>query len=146
MGREVSCGALRVGDAAAREIALTAEDIVRYADLCGDTNPLHHDEAAARASRFGGLIASGAHLAALLTGFCAAFTTARVPAVGLEFTYQFRKAARAGDVLKLRWEVTAVERSDRLGGDLVTLRGQIRDQQGALLVGATGKVLARESF
>jgi acyl dehydratase len=137
---------LSVGDSAVREIPLTAGDIVRYATLCGDTNPLHHDESAARATRFEGLIASGAHLAALLTGFCAAFTTSRAAAVGLEFSYQFRKAARAGDVLHLRWEVASVERSERLDGDLVTLRGQIRDQHGALLVGASGKVLAREAF
>jgi acyl dehydratase len=137
---------LRVGDSADREIPLTAEDIVRYATLCGDTNPLHHDEAAARRSRFGGLIASGAHTTALLTGFCAAFTTSRAPCVGLEFSYQLRRAARAGDVLHLRWEVVAVERSDKLAGDLFTLRGEMRDQTGALLVGASGEVLAREGF
>jgi len=137
---------LRVGDFAVREVPLTAEDIVRYATLCGDTNPLHHDEAAARKSRFGGLIASGAHTIALLTGFCAAFTTSRAPCVGLEFSYQLRRAARAGDVLHLRWEVVAVEASEKLGGDLITLRGELRDQGGALLVGASGKVLAREGF
>jgi acyl dehydratase len=137
---------LRVGDFEVREVLLTAEDIVRYATLCGDTNPLHHDEAAARKSRFGGLIASGAHTIALLTGFCAAFTTSRAPCVGLEFSYQLRRAARAGDVLHLRWEVVAVEASEKLGGDLITLRGELRDQGGALLVGASGKVLAKEAF
>ena len=137
---------LRVGDFAVREVPLTAEDIVRYATLCGDTNPLHHDEAAARKSRFGGLIASGAHTIALLTGFCAAFTTSRAPCVGLEFSYQLRRAARAGDVLHLRWEVVAVEASEKLGGDLITLRGELRDQGGALLVGASGTVLVREGF
>ena len=137
---------LRVGDFAVLEVPLTAGDIVRYATLCGDTNPLHHDEAAARASRFGGLIASGAHTIALLTGFCAAFTTSRAPCVGLEFSCQLRRAARAGDVLHLRWEVVAVEASEKLGGDLITLRGELRDQGGALLVDASGKVLAREGF
>ena len=137
---------LRVGEFAVREIPLTAEDIVRYATLCGDTNPLHHDEAAARSSRFGGLIASGAHTLALLTGFCAAFTTSRAPCVGLEFSYQLRRAARAGDTLRMRWEVVAVEPSAKLGGDLVTLRGEIRDKGEALLVTASGKVLASEGF
>lgn len=137
---------LRVGEFAVREIPLTAEDIVRYATLCGDTNPLHHDEPAARSSRFGGLIASGAHTLALLTGFCAAFTTSRAPCVGLEFSYQLRRAARAGDTLRMRWEVVAVEPSAKLGGDLVTLRGEIRDKGEALLVTASGKVLASEGF
>jgi acyl dehydratase len=139
-------GPLRVGDAAVQEIALTAGDIARFAALCGDPNPVHHDEAAARASSFGGLIASGAHLAALLTGCCAAFTTARGPAVGLEFSYQFRRAARAGSTIRLRWEVTGIEPSAKLDGDIVALRAEIRDERGALLVAGAGKVLAREKL
>jgi len=136
-------GGLAVGDAAAREVILTAEEISRQAAALGDTNPLHHDEAAARASRFGGLIASGAHTIALLTGFCAGFTTARTPCVGLEFSYQLRRAARAGEAFRMRCEVVAVDRSEKLGGDLVTLAAEARDGEGRLLVTGVGKVLAR---
>jgi 3-hydroxybutyryl-CoA dehydratase len=136
-------GGLHVGDAEARDVLLTAEDIARHATSFGDTNPLHHDEAAARASAFGGLIASGAHTAALLTGFCAGFTTSRTPAVGLEFSYQFRRAARAGDLFRMRWEVTGVERSPKLGGELITLAAEARDGEGRLLVSGAGKVLAK---
>jgi acyl dehydratase len=136
-------GGLRVGESALREVTLTAEDIARHAAAFGDTNPLHHDEAAARASAFGGLIASGAHTAALLTGFCAGFTTSRTPALGLEFSYQFRRAARAGDLFRMRWEVVAVERSEKLGGEIVTLAAEARDGEGRVLVTGTGKVLAR---
>jgi acyl dehydratase len=139
-------GAFRVGDATAREVVLTAEDVRRYAALLGDTNPLHHDEAVARASRFGGLIASGAHLAGILSAFCAAFTSSRVPVVGLDFRFHFRKAARAGEAITMRWEVAKVVPSAKLGGDLVTLAGEIRDGHGALLVAAQGTVLAKEAM
>jgi acyl dehydratase len=132
-----------VGDAEARQVLLTADDIRRFATLSGDPNPLHHDEPTARASRFGGLIASGAHLAALLTGGCAGFTTPRGPCLGLEFSYQFRKAARAGETLRLSWEVTAIEPSEKLDGDVLTLRGEIRDASGTLLVAGAAKVLSR---
>jgi 3-hydroxybutyryl-CoA dehydratase len=142
----VSHGGLAAGDAATKELVLTAEDVSRFAAALGDTNPLHHDAAAARASRFGGLIASGAHTTALLTGFCAAFTTSRRPAVGLEFSYELRRAARAGDAFRMRWEVVAVERSDKLGGDVVTLAAEARDGQGRLLVTGRGRVLAREDL
>jgi acyl dehydratase len=135
---------LVVGDAETRDVLLTAEDIVRHAAASGDTNPLHHDEEAARASRFGVLIASGAHTAALLTGFCAAFTTSRSPALGLEVAYQFRRAARAGDLFRMRWEVVGVERSAKLGGELLNLAGEARDGEGRVLVTGTAKILARE--
>lgn len=129
-----------VGDSAVREILLTAEDIVRYATAFGDPNPLHRDEKAALESRFGRLIASGAHLAALLTAACAAFTWSRAPSLGLEMNCQFRRAARAGDTLRLRWQVIAVEPSAKLG-DVVTLAGTIHDQGDRLLVKASGTVL-----
>jgi acyl dehydratase len=135
---------LRPGDAAEKTVPLTPEEIVRWASLSGDPNPLHHDEAAARRSRFGGLIACGGHLTALMTSFCAAFTTARGPALGLEFSYRLRKAARAGTTLRLRWMVERVEPSEKLRGDLIHLEGDVRDDSGAILVTARSTVLARD--
>ena len=137
---------LAVGDVATREVLLGAEEIARMAAALGDTNPLHHDEAAARASRFGGLIASGAHTLALLTGFCAGFTTSRAPALGLEFSYQLRRAVRAGDLFRMRWEVVAVEPSEKLGGDVVTLAAEARDGEGRVLVTGTGRILVKDAL
>ncbi|GEJ56796.1 MaoC family dehydratase [Anaeromyxobacter diazotrophicus] len=135
---------LRVGDRAEKELVLDRAEVVRLATELGDPNPLHHDEAVARASRFGGLIASGGHLLGLLTSFCAAFTTGYGPGVGLGFSYELRRAALAGTPVRLRWEVTAVERSERLRGDVVTLAGAIEDaRDGTVLVTGAGRVLAR---
>jgi len=136
----------RPGDAYARTVTLTAEEIGRFASLSGDTNPLHHDEAHARQSSFGGLIASGAHLAALLLGTLAGQVTRETPSVGLDFSLQFRRAARAGDTLAIRWEVTAVAQSERLRGDLVTLTCEARNQAGQVVATGSGLVLARERF
>ena len=137
---------LRQGDHAEQELLLTREDVIRLAAELGDPNPLHHDEEAARRSRFGGLIACGGHLTALMTSFCAAFTTAHGPALGLEFSYRLRKAARAGTTLRLRWTVTRVEPSEKLRGELVHLEGDIRDDGGAVLVTARSTVLARDAL
>ncbi|HTT72176.1 MAG TPA: MaoC family dehydratase [Anaeromyxobacteraceae bacterium] len=136
--------ALRPGDRAERELVLTREDLMRLASELGDPNPLHHDEALARASRFGGLIASGGHLIGLLTSFCAAFTTPYGPSVGLAFSYELRRAARAGARLVLSWQVVSVAPSTRPRGERVVLEGQIRDGEGALLVSGRGEVLMRE--
>jgi 3-hydroxybutyryl-CoA dehydratase len=137
---------LRPGDHAEQELLLTREDVVRLATELGDPNPLHHDEAVAAASRFGGLIACGGHLVGLLTSACAAFTTAHGPGVGLAFSYQLRRAARAGTRLRLRWEVISVERSEKPRGDLMRLVGSIRDEDGALLVSGEGSVLSRDDL
>jgi 3-hydroxybutyryl-CoA dehydratase len=135
---------LRPGDHAERELLLTRDDVVRVATELGDPNPLHHDEEAARRSPFGGLIACGGHLIGLLTSFSAAFSTARGPGVGLDFSYELRRAARAGTTLRLRWEVTALERSEKLRGDVVTLAGSIVDaSDGTVLVRGRGRILAR---
>jgi len=137
---------LRPGDHAEQELVLTREDVVRLATELGDPNPLHHDEAVAARSRFGGLIACGGHLVGLLTSACAAFTTAHGPGVGLAFSYQLRRAARAGTRLRLRWEVISVERSEKPRGDVMRLVGSIRDEDGALLVSGEGSVLERDDL
>ncbi|HYS79272.1 MAG TPA: MaoC family dehydratase [Anaeromyxobacteraceae bacterium] len=137
---------LRPGDHAEQERLLTREDVVRLATELGDPNPLHHDEAVAARSRFGGLIACGGHLVGLLTSACAAFTTPHGPGVGLAFSYQLRRAARAGTRLRLRWDVLSVERSERPRGELVRLAGSIRDEDGVLLVSGEGSILARDDL
>src|SRR5207249_5971418 len=100
---------------------LTAEDIARFAALSRDHNPLHHDEGRARASRFGGIIASGPHLSAIFMGITATHFSRRGTALGLEFNFQFRKAARAGETLELRWRVVRVEPKEKLRGEIVFL-------------------------
>lgn len=129
-----------------RTVTLTAEDIGRVAALTGDTNPLHHDEAHAQATAFGGLIASGGHLAALCMGSLASDITRVTPSVGLDFSFQLRKAARPGDALTVRWDVEEVKRSERLRGDVVSLALTARNQAGEVVVTGRGLVLAREAF
>jgi acyl dehydratase len=52
---------------------VTADDVRAYADAGGDRNPLHQDDAVARAAGFPGIIAHGmftmGHMAAAVTAF-----------------------------------------------------------------------------
>src|SRR5438552_608745 len=50
---------MQVGDRFAKDVAFSEESIRQFASFVGDTNPLHHDQAAAAASPFGRIIASG---------------------------------------------------------------------------------------
>ena len=61
--------------------------------------------------------------------------------VGLEFWVRFRRAVYADERIRLEWLVIRVKRNDRLGGDVVELRGRIKGQDGVTAVGAKGRVL-----
>ena len=50
---------IKVGDRAEFEKMVTAEDVARFADCTGDTNPLHRDPDYAAKTRFGQCIAHG---------------------------------------------------------------------------------------
>lgn len=50
---------LQVGQKATRSITLTTKHVAAYAEMSGDYNPLHFDEAFAAQTTFGGLIVQG---------------------------------------------------------------------------------------
>jgi 3-hydroxybutyryl-CoA dehydratase len=67
MTNEASERAFQVGDQASVTKTITESDVDTFAELIGDFNPLHVDEAFARKSRFGGRIAHGAFTAGLIS-------------------------------------------------------------------------------
>ncbi|MEO8755784.1 MAG: MaoC family dehydratase, partial [Casimicrobiaceae bacterium] len=97
---------VHLGERFVRRVVFDADSIREFATLSGDFNPLHHDEAFAAASPFGGIIASGPHVVALMMGLDATALTQRFDAVGLGFDFRFVKAIPAGAVLSLEWTVT----------------------------------------
>jgi acyl dehydratase len=64
--------------------------------------------------------------------------------VGLEFWFRFRRPIFADETIRLEWLVIAVRPNTRLGGDIVDLRGRIRNQVGETALGAKGRVLVAE--
>jgi acyl dehydratase len=134
----------QVGERFTETAHLTAESIRAFADSVGDSNPLHHDEALAARSRFGRLIASGTHSASLLMALTASHFSQRAQPLGLEFKLHFHKAVCAGDTLELAWTVTRVQRKPSLGGDLVWLDGQARNQRGEVALAATATLLVTD--
>ena len=116
-----------VGARMEAELLLDAAAIRAGAALVGDSNPLHHDEAAAAASRYGELIASGAHTSALLAGitsrgFGSEDTGVRV---GVSYRVQFRGPVRVGRRMRMEWVVAGLE--PRRSGVFVRLEGGIFD-------------------
>jgi acyl dehydratase len=100
-------GTPRVGQRAERSRRVEAEDIRRFTDLSGDRNPLHYDEAAARASRFGEIIVQGGVTSAILN----AVVAEDLPGPGTVFlhvNWSFKAPARPGDVITGAVEVVKV--------------------------------------
>ncbi|MEC5408763.1 MaoC family dehydratase [Paraburkholderia sp. MPAMCS5] len=130
-----------LGETFTSTITFSADSVKSFATLVNDTNPLHHDEAYAAQSRFGGLIASGtqptAHFMALLA---AHFSTYAQP-LGLEFDIKLKKAVHAGDRLLCTWRVRDAHWKASLNGDLTHLEGSVVNQRGDVAVIGTSTIL-----
>jgi acyl dehydratase len=132
---------IETGHSFERRVRWTRDDIVEFASLVGDKNPLHHDDAYAAQTRFGSLIASGAQAVAVLMAMCGSQATKDTPGVGLEFNFRLLGPARVDDEILLRWEVVAVEASERPRGTVVSLKGEALGGDGRAIVSATAKTL-----
>jgi acyl dehydratase len=73
-----------VGQRATRSMTVTADHVRRFAELSGDYNPLHFDEAFAAGTRFGRLVAQGG----LTTGLLHALVAMDMPGPGTVFLSQ----------------------------------------------------------
>ncbi|OAJ60382.1 acyl dehydratase [Paraburkholderia ginsengiterrae] len=130
-----------IGETFSATLTLSAESVKSFASLVNDHNPLHHDEAYAAQSRFGGLIASGtqptAHFMALLATH---FSTYAQP-LGLEFDIKLKKAVHANDTLTVNWRVKDAFWKSSLNGDLTHLEGTVVNQRGDTMLTGTSTIL-----
>lgn len=98
---------LEVGRSAELSRTVTEADLVLFAGVTGDFNPLHVDETAAARSRFGGRIAHGM----LSAGLISAVLGRKLPGPGCVYVSQslrFTGPVRPGDTVTARAEVTEI--------------------------------------
>ncbi len=126
-----------------KEIKLTKEDITTFAKLSGDMNPLHHDEGVAKASRFGGIIASGPQSSALFMGTIATHIAPGHIGLGMEIQGQFKAPIKPDIELQIKWAVTKVIPKAKLHGYIVSCEGGIYYKDKELFLG-TGTCLILE--
>jgi 3-hydroxybutyryl-CoA dehydratase len=103
---------LRLGLAAERARTVSLADVLQYAELTGDFNPVHVDAEAAVKSRFGGQIAHGM----LTAGYVSAVLAMDLPGPGsiyLTQTIRFTRPVRPGDTVTARVEVVEVFEAKR---------------------------------
>jgi len=133
---------VQVGEkAAAREYGpLTTRMFVRYAGASGDFNPMHYDDALARAAGYPSVFSQGMHSAALLASFA-------VDWLGAEnvrrFAVRFREQVWPGDVLTCSGEITAISQHE--SGLLATAELTATRQTGGIAVSASADFLLPSS-
>lgn len=99
---------LKVGQTAVISETITDTHIARFADLSGDRNPLHLDDAWAAKTRFGGRIAHGAFTGALVSRVLGM----ELPGTGsvyLSQSLRFVAPVRPGDTVTARAEVIELD-------------------------------------
>ena len=97
------------------EIAVTKEMIRAYADLTGDHTPVHVDEAFAKASHFGGIVAHGLFGLSLADGLKTQGTLQFPPGASLGWNWDFLKPIRAGDRLHVKYRIGAMRPTRKAG-------------------------------
>ncbi len=96
-----------VSQKAQRSRTVTARDIELFTALSGDHNPLHYDEEAARATRFGSIVVQGGVTSAILN----AVVADDLPGPGTVFlnvNWNFKAPVRPGDIITGEVKVTRV--------------------------------------
>lgn len=131
---------LQAGDKASRTTTITDAMIRAFADLTGDTNPVHLDDAYAADTRFGRRIAHGM----IAAGLISATLANDLPGPGtvyLSQTLQFKAPVYPGDAITTTVEVKSV-RPDK---PIVTLRTSCKNQDDKVVLEGEAVVLVSSS-
>ena len=121
-----------VGQVAELSRTVGDDDIALFTLISGDHNPLHYDEAAAKASRFGEIVVQGGVTSAILN----AVVAERLPGPGTVFlntNWHFKAPVRPGDTITGRVEVISV-RTDK---PITTLKTTVTRDDGTVVLDGT---------
>jgi 3-hydroxybutyryl-CoA dehydratase len=130
---------LSIGDSAERTTPITDVRIRMFAEVSGDDNSIHLDDAAAANSRFGRRVAHGMLTASLIS----AVLGNDLPGVGsiyLSQTVKFKAPVFLDDVITARVTVTAYREDKRIA----TLSTHCLNQDGQLVLEGEAVVIAPE--
>ncbi len=125
------------GQTASLEKTVTEQDVVAFAAISLDDNPIHLDEAYAKTTRFGARIAHGMIAASLVS----AVIGTRLPGNGtvyLSQTLAFKAPVMLGDTITATATIKAV-RPDK---PILTLETVVTRQDGTVILTGEAVVLA----
>jgi acyl dehydratase len=126
---------VEVGETAEFTQPVTAESVARFAELSGDFDPIHMDDAYAAQSRYGRRIAHGILAMAPLSSVSATISRRAKergsPGVSVSLGYdriRFLKPVFVGDTLTARYTIQSLD------GDRSRSKVEVHNQAGELVV------------
>ena len=137
---EASVLGIKVGDKATFSKTVSEADVVSFAQITGDSNPLHLDEAYAAKTRFKGRIAHGMLSASFISAALGTKLAPNATVVYLSQQLRFQRPVKIGDTVTATCEVTAVQPERRF----VTVKTDCVNQAGEEIVTGEALVLLDE--
>lgn len=131
---------LTIGDSASRTTVITAEMVEAFAQVTGDSNPVHLDDAYAATTRFERRIAHGM----LTASFISAVLANDLPGSGTVYLRQdvkFKAPVYIGDTITATVELTQYRADKRIA----TFHTTCTNQNGVVVVEGEAVVLAPET-
>ncbi len=129
---------IQVGQTCSHQKTITEQDILLFAKVSGDNNPVHVDGDYAKSTQFGERIAHGMYTAALVSAAMAL----ELPGPGSVYLTQsmkFKQPVKVGDELTILIEVI----KKRAGKNFVTFSTLVTNQHGDRVL--VGEAMARVS-
>ena len=127
----------KVGDVATYERTVMAEDIQKFAEVSGDTNPLHRDPEYAKKTRFGECIAHGMLSAGYISAVIGTKLAPHACAVYLSQSIRFLRPVKIGDAIKAVVEVKELDPEK----STLTLQTECYNQDGEAVVKGEAVIL-----
>jgi acyl dehydratase len=122
---------------------ITETDIVQFAGLSGDFNQIHTDAVYAAGSVFGRRVAHGLLVLSIVSGLAvqSGFMEGTIMAFREVDSWKFSRPVYIGDTIHTVLEVTEVKALPRLGGGAITLKLNVRNQDGESVQSGTWTAL-----
>ena len=128
---------VKVGDTAEFAKTVSEPDIVAFAEVTGDNQPLHLDDSYAAKTRFKRRLAHGMLSAGFISAALGTKLAPNATVIYLSQSLQFRRPVFPGDTITARLEVTAIEPEKRF----VTCKTECLNQDGQTVLSGEAQVL-----
>jgi acyl dehydratase len=121
---------------------ITEADIVNFAGLTGDYNPVHTDEEYAKKTPFGTRVLHGPAVLAIATGLEFRLGLKEGTAIAfLGMTWDLKAPVKIGDTIHVAQRVTSVRKTSNPGRGIVNFWVQVRNQDGTVCQEGEWKVM-----
>ena len=109
---------------------VTEADVIQFAGMTGDNNPLHTDEVFAKSTQFGGRIAHGLLGASIAVGlWCRLGLVDGTALAFLSTQWKFVHPVKLGDTVHARLKITDKRETSKKGRGIIFIRFDVRNQE-----------------